>query len=55
MATKPTKSETDATPADVMRIDPKTGELCIGDACFTVRIDAESNAITVDMDDSAEH
>ena len=49
------KSETDAVPADMMRIDPETGELCVGDDCFTVRIDAESNAITVDMDESAEH
>jgi|TARA_B100000315_G_scaffold236228_1_gene251842 hypothetical protein len=48
------KSETDATPAGVMRIDPETGELCIGDECFSVRINTESNAITVDMDESAE-
>jgi len=49
------KSETDATPAGVMRIDPETGELCVGDDCFTVRIDAESNAVTLDMDESAEN
>lgn len=49
------KSETDAVPADMMRIDPETGELCIGDDCFSVRIDTESNAVTLDMDESAEN
>jgi hypothetical protein len=57
MAKKTTKTElnTDAVPDKLMRIDPKTGELCIGDDCFSVRIDTESNAVTLDMDESAEN
>jgi hypothetical protein len=49
------KTETDAIPSDLMRIDPKTGELCVGDDCFTVRMDPKSNVITLDMDDKAEN
>ena len=51
---KKIKTTDDVAPAEMMRIDPNTGELCIGDECFSVRINTESNAITVDMDESAE-
>ena len=51
---KKTKKTDDVAPAETMRIDPKTGELCIGDECFSVRINTDSNAITLDMDESSE-
>jgi len=39
---------------EFMQLDEETGELCIGDACFMVRIHPETNQVTLEMNEDAE-
>jgi len=47
-----TKAEAEAV--EFMRLDKETGELCIGDACFMVRINPETNEVVLEMDPNSE-
>jgi len=50
MTTKRVESED----VEFMQLDEETGELCIGDDCFMVRIDPKTNQFTVEMNEGAE-
>lgn len=40
-------------PVELVKVDEKTGELCVGEACFMVRVDPERNEIAIEVDPEA--
>jgi hypothetical protein len=51
---KKSKVEAVAEESEFYRIDEETGELCIGDQCFMVKINEETGDFAVEMDPNVE-
>ena len=53
MKFKEEKAEIKGIPAEYIRIDEETGELCVGDDCFKVKYNPSENEIAIEIDPNA--
>lgn len=48
-----TQTEIKGIPAEFIKIDDETGELCVGEECFKVKYEPKENTIAIEVDPSA--
>lgn len=53
MELKEQKAEIKGMPAEFIKIDEKTGELCVGPECFMVKYEPNENVIAIELDPNA--
>ena len=51
----PEKAEAEirGIPVEFIKVDEKTGELCVGEDCFKVKVDPKGNEIAIEVDPEA--
>ncbi len=53
MGLREAEGEIKSIPIELIKVDEKTGELCIGDKCFMIKYEPQGNEVVIEIDSDA--